>query len=137
MLAVALIDGEVEPQQYAPERIAAPDVQQLLRRVTVTPDPEMSAQFPRRMPAALDVHLSGGEVLTARRDDYPGFHTRPFDWAAARQKFDRLTRPFITTAERRALADAIATVDERPIAHLTALLGRVRARAPLRALSSA
>ncbi|HUI97825.1 MAG TPA: MmgE/PrpD family protein, partial [Xanthobacteraceae bacterium] len=75
MLAVALIDGEVEPQQYAPERIAAPDVQQLLRRVTVTPNPQMSAQFPRRMPAALEVRLTGGEVLTTSRDDYPGFHT--------------------------------------------------------------
>lgn len=131
MVAVALIDGEVEPQQYAPDRILASDVQELLRRVTVTPDPNMSAQFPHRMRAALEVRLTGGEVLRAARDDYPGFHTRPFDWAAARQKFDRLARPFTTTAERRALADVIATLDARPIAHLTVLLGRVRARAPL------
>jgi 2-methylcitrate dehydratase len=135
MVAVALIDGEVEPQQYAPHRIAAPDVQTLLRRVTVVPDAEMSAQFPHRMPAAVEVRLSTGEVLGAHRDDYDGFHTRPFDWTAARQKFDRLARPFATTAERRALADVIATLDERPVAHLTALLDRVRARTPLRVLS--
>jgi 2-methylcitrate dehydratase len=110
-------------------------VQELLLRVTVTSDPQMSAQFPHRMPAILEVRLKGGDVLRAARDDYPGFHTRPFDWAAARQKFDRLARPFTTTAERRALADVIATLDARPIAHLTVLLGRVRARAPLLAHS--
>src|SRR5437764_8593790 len=33
LLAVALLDGQVLPEQYLPERIAAPDVQDLLRRV--------------------------------------------------------------------------------------------------------
>lgn len=127
MLAVALIDGEVEPAQYAPERIAAADVQALLRKVEITPDDALSAQFPRRMPAELEVMLAGGEVMRAHRDDYRGFHTRPFDWSAAREKFDRLAGPFTTASERDALADAVATLDERPVAHLAALLGGVRA----------
>src|SRR5213595_1258333 len=36
MLAAALIDGQVQPEQYAPERIVARDVQDLLRAVTIT-----------------------------------------------------------------------------------------------------
>ena len=36
MIAVAFLDGEVQPQQYAPERISAADVQALLRKVTIT-----------------------------------------------------------------------------------------------------
>ena len=35
LLAVALLDGQVLPEQFRPERIAAPDVQELLRRVEV------------------------------------------------------------------------------------------------------
>src|SRR5206468_1957936 len=35
MIAAALCDGELLPAQYTPERIAAKDVQDLLRRVTV------------------------------------------------------------------------------------------------------
>jgi 2-methylcitrate dehydratase len=125
MLAVALIDGEVQPAQYAPERIAAEDVQTLLQKVTVTADPSLSAQFPHRLPADLEVE-SNGTMFRARRDDYEGFHTKPFDWAAARRKFDRVTAAFTNPSERDALADVIATLEERPVAALTSLLGNIR-----------
>jgi 2-methylcitrate dehydratase len=128
MLAVALIDGEVQPEQYAPERIAAEDVQALLRRVTITPDETLSDQFPQRMPALLDVELDDGTVLHAARDDYQGFHTRPFDWTAARQKFDRVTRLFMTAAEASTIADIIADLDSRPVSALTACLAAVPGR---------
>lgn len=126
MLAIALLDGEVQPDQYAPERIVAPDAQDLIRRVTVVPDPSLSARFPDRMPAELEVELMGGVILSARRDDYHGFHTNPFDWTAARAKFDRVAHSFATAAERDAIADTIVALDERPIADLTKLLGDLR-----------
>jgi 2-methylcitrate dehydratase len=126
MLAVALLDGEVEPRQYAPERILADDVQKLLRGVTITPDRILSAAFPGKMPAALDVEMDDGRVLSAVRDDYHGFHTRPFDWTAAREKFDRVTEPSLIRKEQNAIADVIATLEERPFTDLTVLLGRVR-----------
>jgi 2-methylcitrate dehydratase len=126
MLAVALIDGAVQPEQYAPERIAARDVQELLRTVTITPDPALSAQFPQRLPAYLEVVLKDGTILRARRDDYCGFHTNPFDWNTARAKFDRVARTFTTPTERDAIAEVIATLDKRPITALTSLLGDIR-----------
>ncbi|WP_407178545.1 MmgE/PrpD family protein [Bradyrhizobium sp. STM 3562] len=126
MLAVALIDGQVQPAQFAPERIAADDVQGLLRKVTVTPDPHLSAQFPQRLPAELEVERQDGIVLRARRDDYHGFHTRPFDWATARRKFDCVTSALTDPSERDALAEVIATLEERPVAALASLLGAIR-----------
>jgi 2-methylcitrate dehydratase len=128
MLAVALIDGEVQPEQYAPERIGAADVQNLLRKVTIIPDPALSALFPQRLPADLEVELGGGAVLRACRDDYHGFHTRPFDWSTARDKFDRVTRAFTEPAERDAIAEVIATLEQRPVAALASLIGAIRAR---------
>jgi 2-methylcitrate dehydratase len=129
MLAAALIDGEVQPEQYAPERIAASDVQMLLRKVTITPRMSLSARFPKRLPAELEVELEDGTIFSAQREDYHGFHTDPFDWTAARAKFDRVTRAFTTAADRDAIADMIATLEERPIAALTSLLGGIRAQA--------
>jgi 2-methylcitrate dehydratase len=129
MLAVALIDGEVQPEQYAPERIAAADVQQLLRKVTITPESALSARFPQRLPAELEVELEDGTIFSAQREDYHGFHTNPLDWTAARAKFDRVTHAFISAAERDAIANVIATLDERPITALTRLLGAIPCRA--------
>jgi 2-methylcitrate dehydratase len=37
MVAAALLDGEIGPKQYSPERISRPDVQALLQRVQVHP----------------------------------------------------------------------------------------------------
>jgi 2-methylcitrate dehydratase len=125
MLAVALIDGEVEPEQYVPGRIAAPDVQHLLRKVTIIPDAALSARFPQEMPAELEVELADGTIFSARREDYYGFHTNPFDWTAARAKFDRVSRAFISAAERDAIANVIASLDERPVVALTSLLGAI------------
>jgi 2-methylcitrate dehydratase len=136
MLAVALLDGEVQPEQYAPERIAAEDVQSLLRTVTIVPNPALSAQFPERLPADLTVELQNGAVFRARRDDYHGFHTRPFDWTAARHKFDHVTRAFTSNSERDAIADVIATLEERAVAALTTLIGDIRVRLPEAQLNS-
>ena len=127
MIAVAFLDGEVQPQQYAPERISAADVQALLRKVTITVDAALTAQFPRRLPANLEVELEFGTVLRAQRDDYHGFHTKPFNRNAARAKFDRVTAAFTTAAERAAIAEVIAAFEERPVAALTSLLGELRA----------
>jgi 2-methylcitrate dehydratase len=132
MLAVALLDGEVQPEQYAAERIAARDVQDLLRRVTITSDQALSARFPQEMPAALEVELDDGRVLRAARNDYHGFHTHPFDWTAARQKFNRVTRAFLTKEAADRIAEVIASIDERSVSELTACLaaGALQHRVP-------
>jgi len=127
MIAVALLDGEVQPQQYRPERIRATDVQSLLRKVTVSVDPALSNRFPRQLPADLEVELRDGMFFHAHRDDYHGFHTNPFNWTAAREKFDRVTRDFTTGAQRDALAEIVATFEERPARVLTSSLGGVHA----------
>ena len=116
---MALIDGEVQPQQYEPARIRAADVQMLLRKVTVTANAALSAQFPQLLPARIEVEMEDGTIFRAERDDYHGFHTKPFDWTTARAKFDRVSNAFTTTAERDAIAETIATLDGRPIAALT------------------
>jgi 2-methylcitrate dehydratase len=128
LLAVALLDGEVQPEQYAPQRILAEDVQALLRKVKVAPSAELSARFPQSLPARLEVELEDGAVFSAARYDYRGFFTDPFDWPAAREKFDRVARAHADAALRDAIADAVATLERREVAELTALLAKVGIR---------
>ena len=123
LLAVALIDGKVQPEQYSPERIVAADVQELLRKVSIFSAADLSAVFPQKLPARLEVELEDGELLKAAREDYHGFYTNPCDWTAARAKFDSVTRAFTTAAARDAVAGVIANLHERPVVDLTALLG--------------
>jgi 2-methylcitrate dehydratase len=125
VIAAALLDGKVQPEQYRQERIAARDIQELLRKVGVIPAADLSALFPEKMPARLEVELESGETLTAVREDYHGFYTNPFDWAATCAKFESVAAPFISAQQRDAIIKAIANLNERPIADLTALLSSV------------
>lgn len=125
MLAVALIDGKVQPEQFVEARIAAPDTQGLLGKVTVTADPALTTLFPARLPARLEVEFENGSRLRAYRDDYRGYYTNPFDWSDARAKFDFLVRPFAPPQWADAVANTVERLDERPVLDLTALLARV------------
>lgn len=115
IIAVALLDGQVMPPQYAPERIARPDVQELLRKVTVRPLASHSARFPAEMPCSVRVILSDGRVLVKAKADYEGFHTRPMPWGMVVRKFESL-------GGTREVAEAVAHVDEIPVAELARLL---------------
>jgi 2-methylcitrate dehydratase len=122
LLAVALLDGQVLPEQYLLERITAEDVQQLLRRVDVRPDADLSRRFPTQHSARVRVHLRDGRTLEREQHDYEGFHTRPMGWDAVAAKFDRLAERLVEASLRTSIQDVVANLDELPVQQLTNLL---------------
>jgi 2-methylcitrate dehydratase len=123
LLAVALLDGQVLPEQFTPERIRQPDVQALLRRVVVRPAPDLSARFPAEHACRLRLRLAGGATLFAEKSDYEGFVTRPMNWERALQKFELLGRRVEPTLTAE-LADTVSSLDELETRDLTELLAR-------------
>ena len=130
LLAVALLDGQVMPEQFAPERIVRSDVQKLLRRVEVHPAADLSARFPAEHACRVRIQLFGGATLSAEKSDYEGFLTRPMSWERARQKFARLAGPRLGAELLAELAGVVADLDELKTRDLTALLGRAGAHEP-------
>lgn len=122
ILAVALCDGEVMPEQYSPERILARDVQGLMQRITIVPDRNFSLKFPEAMPCAITVRTKDGKTLSKEVEDYEGFLTRPMDWRMIVRKFERLTSKVLDTGMQKELEDKVKTLDNRKISDLTNLL---------------
>lgn len=125
MVAVALLDGNVLPPQYRQERIVAPDVQSLLRRVTVRPNEEFSRRFPAEHACRVTVFLEDGRSFTREKADYEGFTSRPASWETARRKFDALALPFTTAAQRDAITAYVDDLENLPITGLTKVLAAV------------
>ncbi len=123
MVAVALLDGDVSPAQYMPERIVREDVQNLLRKVTIQPDEAMSERFPAEMPCRITITLKDGQVLSIEKQDYEGFYTRPMSWEKAVAKFERLVTPYTNTAQRDSIVETVAHLESKEVAQLTELLG--------------
>jgi 2-methylcitrate dehydratase len=128
ILAVALIDGDVNTEQYLPQRIVSRDVQGLLRRIAVKPDPQLSRRFPGEMPVRIRIRLRDGQTLLTEAHSYEGFHTRPVSWGTAVTKFGRLTRAFMDESLGAQLIEVIYQLENLQVSQLTEVLSKARIR---------
>lgn len=126
VLAVALLDDDVMPAQYHPERIQREDVQGLMRKIVIRPSAALSERFPREMPCRIAVALRNGRVLVKEKNDYAGFIGRPLAWSATMEKFQRLSGPACATSLQCEIADAVAALDDIQATDLTRLLAIVQ-----------
>lgn len=130
MVAVALLDGQVLPAQYRPERIAADDVQRLLRKISIKESPAFSAAFPEEMRSRISIQLKDGRTLWIERKDYEGFHTHPIGWEGAWRKFAALGRPFVSEQTLQSIFEAVQQLEKHRIDALTGLLAKTRGHSP-------
>jgi len=123
VLAVAVLDDQVFPEQYRPGRILSPDVQALLRKIYVQPDQALSSRFPDRIPCRIRVQLAEGPNLSREQNDYEGFVTRPMGWESVIQKFQRLSMNHLREDRQNLIIETVRQLETRPVSELTALLG--------------
>jgi 2-methylcitrate dehydratase len=125
MVAVALLDDHVMPEQYQPERIQRQDVQTLLRKILVRPAPQFSRRFPDEMPCRITVLLRDGRTLVKEKRDYEGFRSRPMRWETVVDKFERLSAARVDAPARKGIIEAVANLDAIQAADLMKLLASV------------
>ena len=94
MVAVALLDGNIMPEQYEDDRIVRPDVQDLLKRVFVQPNRSYSDRFPDEMVTLIKITLKSGMFFVIEKTGYEGFHASPMKWETVVQKFKALANPY-------------------------------------------
>jgi 2-methylcitrate dehydratase len=135
LLAAAMLDGDVWPEQFEPERIMRNDVQELLQKVHVhtgfpiheplaiagTLDSYTRA-YPGKMKSKISVHLSDGKTHSLEVDDYPGFSTRPFTWEEVTEKFRRLSAGILTDDIQDKLLNLVRNLEKHSINELTGIL---------------
>jgi 2-methylcitrate dehydratase len=125
LLAVAMLDGDVMPAQFEPDRIARADVQQLLKKVSVRPYHEYTDLYPAKMPAKITVRLQDGAVIEHEVQNFPGMPSDPFTWEDSVEKFDRLVAGRADESVSREIKDAVRSLESIQVKDLMQLLGRV------------
>lgn len=133
LVAVAILDGKVMPEEYAPERIVRNDVQRLMKKVSVRPSERMTRLFPERHACALTVRLKDGRVLTKEKTGYEGFFTSPMDRATVEEKFKRLSSRFIGPALQDDIIGRVENIEAITTVELMEPLERAGGGAPRRA----
>jgi 2-methylcitrate dehydratase len=108
MLAVALLDGRVMPEQYDEERIKKDDVQQLLQRIDIREKKKYNSKFPEELNADILIKMKDGKKFSRHKKDFEGFKSRPADWDTVEKKFRKLTKNY---AEEKTVNDIIEIVE--------------------------
>ena len=126
LLAVALLDGNVMPAQFTPERINRSDVQALMKKVLAKPNQAYTEQYPRRMPAKITVRLQDGTIFEHEVEDYPGLPCHPFTWEDSVEKFDQLVTGRIDDYLSEDIKDAVRSLENIRVKDLTKLLNHVQ-----------
>lgn len=130
MVSAAILDGRVMPDQYTPERIRRPDIQDLLKKITVRPNAQYTDRFPEEMPCLLKVHLRDGRVLEKEKRAYEGFHTHPIPWEQAVRKFERLGRNAAGPSLLKDVEDAVFSLETIQVRELMSLLSKATGTKP-------
>ena len=125
LVAVALLDGQVGPEQLETERVRRGDVQELLARVDVHAAADLTQAYPERTQARVHIVLNDGREFHREQSGFEGSPTRPMSWDRVVEKFHWLAGPFADIALRGAIIDAVARLDEVPVARLAELLAAV------------
>lgn len=122
MMAALLLDGNVLPAQYAPERIQREDIQNLLKRIEVKEKKEYSDRFPKEMAIDITVYFKDGTKCYVEKKEYEGFHTRPASWDTIAHKFHLLTAGKIDENLSQEIITTVQNIEQHSIKTLMALL---------------
>lgn len=112
IVAAALADGEITERQFAPERLADPQLLALVQRVEVHRHGELSAAYPGAVGNIITVRLRNGRSFT-ERVDYPRGHARnPLTDAEVEAKFHSLADPVLGAARANQLCQRAWKMEE-------------------------
>ncbi|MFO7770216.1 MAG: MmgE/PrpD family protein [Roseovarius gahaiensis] len=109
-VAAALRDGQVTQAQFQPDRFRDNALRQLMNRVEIIADEDLTALYPEKFPARVSVHMQGGETYTAGLDYPKGDPRNPLSDAELLEKFRRNVAYAMPRQQIETLIQAIMTL---------------------------
>ncbi len=125
VIAAAMVDRQVTPAQFEPDKIMDPRIRAQLEKVEVVADPEIEAVFPKLQRVIVTIHTTEGEQLKEQLDYPKGDPRNPLTDAEIEEKFDALAAPLLSAGARDRLKKAVWNLEK--LKTVTELLDLCRA----------
>ncbi len=110
-LAIALLEGDVSPDQFAREKWKNPKVLELMARIKCSEDPELTRSFHTIVPAVLEIRTKKGDIYTSRVDVNRGHPKNPMTDEELQAKFRRLASKLMAERQIRQVIDAVYNIE--------------------------
>jgi 2-methylcitrate dehydratase len=131
VVAVAILDRQVYPEQLYPERIMQPDVQELLQKVNIhTTSPihkpvklagildKKTEAYPDKLITEVTIELKNGEKFSLEKESYKGFFLNPLSWEDVIQKFKKLTGNKVSETTKDEIIDIVQNLETHDVSDL-------------------
>src|SRR5690349_2140645 len=133
VIAAALVDRQVTPAQFTPQKIMDPTIRAQLKKVEVVADAGIEKVFPALQRVIVTIRTTSGLEFT-RQLDYPkGDPRNPLTDAEIEEKFAALAGPVLSRSAQKKVREAVWNLEKlRSVAELMRLLkATVPVRKPL------
>lgn len=138
VIAVALVDRQVTPQQFTMERIMNAEVRAQLKKVEVIADPEIENVFPALQRAIVNIITVDGRSFKKQLDFPKGDPRNPLSDQDVEEKFSALAEGVLSRDAQKKVKDAIWSLERMDsVSSLMALLKSNVRRKPSAARSTA
>jgi 2-methylcitrate dehydratase len=108
---IALLEGACGEAQFAAAKVFAPEVRDLLAKVELREDAELTALWPQSAGGAVELHLRDGSRRSHRCPYPPGHPRRPLTEDERAAKFHDYADPVLAAAGALALREAVLDLD--------------------------
>jgi 2-methylcitrate dehydratase len=112
VIAAAVVDRKVTPEQFQPEKIMDPRIREQLPKVEVVADPEIESVFPALQRVGVTIETTDGRQVGMELDFPKGDPRNPLTEDEIEGKFDALAAPVLTGERARRLKDAVWRTEE-------------------------
>jgi 2-methylcitrate dehydratase len=132
VIAAALVDRQVTPAQFTPQKIMDPVIRAQLRKVEVVGDPEIEKVFPAVQRVIVTIRTTSGQEFT-RQLDYPkGDPRNPLSDAEIEEKFAALAGPVLSRAAQKKVRETVWNMEKlEKVSDLMKLMKARKARGPV------
>ena len=114
VVAAALLDGVVGPAQFTQVRIDDPAIRELIAHTSVREDPALTAGYPGRLGAKVEVRMDDGRTLSAAQGDPKGHARNPMSDDELAHKFREYADGVLPSAQVEAALDRLWSLDDEP-----------------------
>ena len=109
LTAIAILDRQIGPAQFTPEKYSDPRVLGLIDKVELVGDPSLD----RYRPAGIsEITLKNGRTLKARVDHPRGHARNPMTDAEIVEKFESMAAPYMAGERRKKIIDTIFALEQ-------------------------
>jgi 2-methylcitrate dehydratase len=110
--AVAMVDGELGPEQYTDAKLSDPDVLSVIDRTTLQADASLDEHWPQAAVSRVALKAKNGQTFEETTLYPPGHHKNRVTDEQMQKKFTKLTSQALTKEQQDAIIRTVGRLEE-------------------------